>query len=320
VRTTSAAAGRLPIAATLGCAAVVVLAGCAVTHAPGRQGTSNPTATTRSVPGSIPLTPKARAKADVAAIIKAFVPPPGAHQVSHVSNATLQHAMAPTPASPDVFTRTTWWLAPGDPQQLLAWEKGQLPKLFHLYGTGTFGTAVYDNDYSLPNVGGVLTQRDLSVATASAGHGKTAIRVDAVSEWLPQVTPADAIPVSVGVVTFSEDLGLNAHGKRPPAPATIVAVAKAGQIAALIDAQKLFPPGTYNCPMDDGQSVTLTFRDSAGGPVVATAQLATSGCESIGITVDGKDKPARGPALGRDVAAQAIKIAGLHWKLPALGV
>jgi hypothetical protein len=317
MRTTSAVAGRLPIVATLGCAAVVALAGCAVAHAPGKQGTSNPTATTRSVPGPMSLSPKARANADVAAIIKAFVPPPGARQVSHVSTATLQHAIAPTPASPDVVTRTTWWLAPGDPQHLLAWEKGHLPKQFRLYGTGTLGSAIYDNDYSLPNVGAVLTQRDLSVATASAGQGRTAIRVDALSEWLPQLTTADQLPVSVSAVTFVENLGMNAHGKRPPAPATIVSKAKTREIVALINGQKLFPPGTYNCPMDDAQSLTLTFRD--GESVVAVAQLATSGCQAIDTSVGGKTKPARGPAVGRDVAAKALKIAGLNWKLPTFG-
>lgn len=133
-----------------------------------------------------------------------------------------------------------------------------------------------------------------------------------------RTAPAGPIPASAGVVTLSENLGLNAHGKRPPAPATINSKAIAGQLAALIDAQKPFPPGRYSCPMDDGQSVTLTFRDSPGGPVVATATLATSGCQAIGIAVDGKTKPSRGPA-GRAVTAKAIKIAGLHWKLPTLG-
>jgi hypothetical protein len=65
---------------------------------------------------------------------------------------------------------------------------------------------------------------------------------------------------------------------------------------------------------------------SAAGrlPVTATlgcaAVVALVGCaQLIDITIDGKSEPLRGPALGRRVAAQAIKIAGLEWKLPAIG-
>jgi putative membrane protein len=102
---------------------------------------------------------------------------------------------------------------PGDPQHLLAWETDHLPKLFHLYGTGTVGPAAYSNDYSLPNVGGVLTQRDLSVATASAGHGKTAIRPRTSRPAAPRsaATPPprpSRSPASTGSSPPS--------GKRPP--------------------------------------------------------------------------------------------------------
>ena len=63
----------------------------------------------------------------------------------------------------------------------------------------------------------------------------------------------------------------------------------------------------------------MKFRAKAGGPVIAVASLATSGCTGIDITVGGKDKPSRGPGVGRTVAAKALKIAGLPWKLPTLG-
>ena len=310
------------MAATLGSAAVVALAGCAVVHAPGASPRNSPPVRAQVVSAS-GKTPKQRAEADVAAIIKRFVPPSGATQVSAAPVAGLKNAMPPTPASPTVVTKTTWWVAPGGPRQLLAWEAAHLPKLFHLYGTGTDATGIWDDDFSLPNVKGVLISRDLSVAVTADGvtadgKAQTAIRVDAVSEWLPALTPADMLPAAARVVTVSENLGLNAHGKRPPAPATISGKAKVAKIVALVNAQPLFPPGTYNCPMDDGQSLTLKFRAKAGGPVIAVASLETSGCEGIGITVGGKQKPTRGPEVGRTVAAKALKIAGLHWKLPGL--
>jgi hypothetical protein len=118
------------------------------------------------------------------------------------------------------------------------------------------------------------------------------------------------------VATFSQGLGLNAGGKQPPAPVTVTDPAKVSQIVALIDAQPLFPPGPYNCPADDGQFLRLTFRARTGGPVLAVATLATSGCEGILITVGGKQQPELGPAVGRATATQVLKIAGLRWQLP----
>jgi len=52
-------------------------------------------------------------------------------------------------------------------------------------------------------------------------------------------------------------------------------------------------------------------------PPAASASLAEPAA-SAGRPIDGKSEPLRGPALGRGVAAQAIKIAGLDWKLPAI--
>jgi hypothetical protein len=124
------------------------------------------------------------------------------------------------------------------------------------------------------------------------------------------------LPSAARVVTFSQGLGLNADGKQPPAPATVTDPAKVSQIAALIDAQPLFPPGPYSCPADDGQFLRLTFRARTGGPVLAVATLATSGCEGILITVGGKQQPELGPAVGRTTASQVLKIAGLRWQLP----
>jgi hypothetical protein len=124
------------------------------------------------------------------------------------------------------------------------------------------------------------------------------------------------LPSAASVVTFSLGLGLNADGKQPPAPATVTDPAKVSRIVALIDAQPLFPPGPYSCPADDGQFLKLTFRAKTGGPVLAVATLATSGCEGILITVGGKQQPELGPAVGRPTATQVLKIAGLRWQLP----
>jgi hypothetical protein len=307
------AAGRLLV----GCAAVVALSGCAAVHAASSPMTALPVSASGQAP-------KQRAEADVLAIMTRFAPPADATQVSAAPVAGLAGPTAPTPGSSDVVTRTTWWVAPGDPRKLLAWEAAHLPRPFRLYSTNMVGRGSWDgditiwgDDFSLPDVKGVLISRGLSVAVTADGRGKTAFQVQSVSQWLPALTAADMLPAAARVVTISENPGANAHGEKPQAPATISVGKEVARIVALINAQPLFPPGRYNCPADDGQNLTMEFRAEAGGPVIATAVLDTSGCESIGITVGGKDKPARGLALGRGVAAKSLQIAGLHWMLPA---
>ena len=103
---------------------------------------------------------------------------------------------------------------------------------------------------------------------------------------------------------------------RPPAPVTITDPAKVRALVALIDGLPLFPPATYSCPAAFGDALVLTFRATAGGPALAVATIETSGCEGIDFTIGVKEQPGLGgPGVGVPVAVQAVKIAGLNWKI-----
>ena len=123
------------------------------------------------------------------------------------------------------------------------------------------------------------------------------------------------IPSAARAVTLSLQPNMNTSAK-PTASVTITNPTAVARLAALIDGLPLFPPGTYSCPADFGTALVLTFRASPGGPALAVATIELSGCEGIDLTVSDARQPSLGtPDAGRTVAAQALKIAGLHWRL-----
>jgi hypothetical protein len=261
------------------------------------------------------LTPKQRAGADVASTLTAFVAPPGATRLrgtSGVPKGTLSQP-ASEPLTPDLVDDVSWWHAPGQPQALLTWEKSHLPRRFSSSGggTGDVGQAqTWSEEFSLPGVPGVLTQRDLQVQAVADGADQTLIRVDALDTWVSAKPATEKVPSTATVVTIATVPGLDAPGK-PLASATVTDPSKVKGIAALIDGLPVFPSGTYSCPADTGRALRLTFRSSAHGPVVAVATASTGGCLGVSLVVGGKSQP----GLWQDGSSvtQALKIAGVTW-------
>jgi hypothetical protein len=131
--------------------------------------------------------------------------------------------------------------------------------------------------------------------------------------------PAGQVPSAARVVTLA--LSQPKAASLPaaePAPVTVTNPARVRAIAALLDGLTAIPSGAvYSCPADSGGLLTLTFRASAAGPVLAVVAAQLTGCGFVGVTVDGKQQPELGPGdSGRALAARALKDAGLNWKLP----
>jgi hypothetical protein len=211
-----------------------------------------------------------------------------------------------------------WWQAPGTAPAVLGWETAHLSHRFSHAGYGSGGNGnvfSWDDEFTLPAITGVLNSRELVVEAVEVG-GKTDLRVDAQVTWIPTRPASEVVPSAARAVTFSELPNLNVH-TAPPAPVTITDPAKVRALVALIDGLSLFPPGAYNCPAAFGDALVLTFRATAGGPALAVATAELSGCEGIDFSIGVKQQPQLGgPDDGSPVAAHAIKIAGLSWKLP----
>jgi hypothetical protein len=281
----------------------MVVAGCAATHT-----TTGPlTAASRT---AVPPTPRERAVADAAAILKAFVVPPGAQRLQKAPD--VLKAPISTLVSTTLVDDVSFWRAPGQPQAVLAWEQAHLPRRF-TPEDADFGPPSWDRTFSLPPIPGLLNARDLVVEVTGAGDRQTAIRVDAQVSWQPPRPARERVPSATRVVTITQLPSLDPHARRPPAPVTITDLVVVRRLAALVDSLQLSTIGDAPCPALPGGGIRLTFLARAGGPPLATAQ-GPAACGTVQFSVGGK----RGPALQitDSFIPQVLRLAGLHWKVP----
>jgi hypothetical protein len=288
---------------TAACAAVAV-AGCATPHT-----TTGPV--TAASQTAAPRTPRERALADAAAILKAFAVPPGARRLPRAPDALK--APITTLVSTALVDEVSFWRSPGQPRAVLAWEQAHLPGRF-TPGDEDFGPPSWDRMFSLSPVPGVLTARDLVVEVTAAGNGQTAIRVDAQVSWQPPRPAFERVPSASRVVTIIQLPSLGPHARRLPRPATITNLAVVRRLAALADSLQLstIGPGA-SCPPALGGGIKLTFAARAGGPPLAAAQ-GPAACGTVQFSADGKRQPAL--QLTDSFIPQVLKLAGLHWKIP----
>ena len=325
-RATVAGRSAARAGAVLGAVAAIALAGCAVAHpavrTTGATGATGPAGTTVTSPPSKPrptASPRQRAEADADAILASFAVPSGATKVPTAPSAdkgALKTAIQ-IPGTPDLVDKAGWWLAPGKPLQVLAWETKHVPHRFSSEGTATVtgppGHEQIQSDmFSLPEITGVLDSRELVVEVVQDG-ARTAIRVDAQVTWQPAVPASEKVPAAAKAVTISmDDLGLNQHGKKQPKPVTITDPAKVSELRTLINSLPLVPPGMFSCPAGFGNDLIMTFRARPGGPALAVATDVLSGCPMVTLTIGGKSEPALSVVSGPKI----LKIAGLPWKIP----
>jgi hypothetical protein len=124
------------------------------------------------------------------------------------------------------------------------------------------------------------------------------------------------IPGAARQVTLSMNYGMNADGRKPPAPVTVTDSGKVSGVAWLVDHLPPWPPGTYSCPPGDGKALNLTFRAGPGGPALATAVLELSGCGGTDLTVSARDYSMGEPGSARRFAVKVLAAAGVPWTLP----
>src|SRR5215472_18158348 len=279
--------------------AALAVAGCAATRT-----------TTGSVT-AVSATPRERAVADAAAILKEFAVPPGARRLQQAPDGLK--APITTLVSTTLVDKVSFWRAPGQPQAVLAWEQAHLPRRF-IPEDADFGPPSWDRTFSLAPVPGVLTARDLVVEVTAAGHGQTAIRVDAQVSWQPPRSALERVPAAARVVTITQLPSLDPHTGRPAAPVTITHPAIVRRLAALVDSLQLSTIGpAASCPAAVGGGIRLTFLARAGGPPLAVAQ-GPAACGTVQFSAGGKPQPAL--QLTNAFIPQVLKLASLHWKVP----
>jgi hypothetical protein len=284
------------------CAAMVTA--CAATHT-----TTGPvTAASRATASP---TPRERAVAEAAVILRAFAVPLGGQRLAKAPD--VLKVPSSTLVSATLVDDVSFWRAPGRPQAVLAWEQAHLPRGF-TPEDADFGPPSWDRTFSLTPVPGVLDARDLVVEVAAAGNGQTAIRVDAQVSWQPPRPAAERVPSAARVVTITQLPSLDPHASRPPAPVTITALLVVRRLAALADSLQLstIGPGA-SCPAPPGGGIRLAFLARADGPPLAVAQ-GPAACGTVQFSADGKQQPAL--QITDSFIPQVLKLADLHWKVP----
>jgi hypothetical protein len=320
------------LALSCAAAAAVALAGCGAAHAPAPASLDGTTTSAPGTPAASPepaqATPEQRAEANAALLLTAFAPPPGARQVAvtPVPSSTLaRYPQATGPMDDDVVRKTTWWVAPGDPQQVLAWEAAHL-SAYPRYGYGTSGKGIYFNEFRVPAVAGLFDTRDLAVSTTSAGHGQVAIRVDSLVDWIPVRPSGDTVPATARVATAVETRdvpGAASDGTVQTAvvaKTTVTSPAQVAAVAAYLSRLPVNPPGgRSSCPDQSlaGGTLTVTFRATADGPALAQASAGLSGCAFLSYATTGRPRLGLGGGdAGRSLLAEFNHVAGLHWTAP----
>ena len=331
--------GRALVPLALGALAVAALSACAVprpqaaarppaatqqpspTHQPGTlAGRAGVPPTGATSPSPSPASPLQRAQADAAAILASFAVPAGARWLAAAPGVEdgLLSQPAQEPATPDLVDNVSWWVVPGAPQPVLAWEKAHLSDRFSSSGTATGtgpGATFWSDEFSLPAIPAVLDSRELIVTAVSDGD-RTAIRADAQVTWQPARPAGERVPAAVKAVTISMDIGTNQGGRKPPIPVTITDQARVHALLALVNDLPPFPPGEYSCPADFGATLTLTFLAAPGTPALAVATADLAGCDGVSLTIGGRPQPAlAGPGTG--TGPLILKAAGLPWKIPS---
>jgi hypothetical protein len=300
---------------TAGCATSTMTAAVVTktsTGVPGRA--ASPSAPAPSLAAG--QSTKQRAEAAAAALLADFVPPPGARRLAgppDLPDGWEQHPQSSL-VSNSMVDQAAFWEAPGDPQRLLSWEQARLTGEWFTLGDADFGPPSWDREFDLP-AAGVLTTRELIVEAVGAGHGQTAIRLDADVAWPPSRPPDDLVPNAARVVTISELASGNPQAMRPPAPVTIAGATVVGRLAALVDSLPVSPLNNeaVSCPAPSGVSLQLAFRARVGGPVVALVQT-DQACDMVDLTVTGQQL--LGLKSNTSVDRQILAIASLPWKLP----
>ena len=270
------------------------------------------TTTARGSASAPAATPRQRAVTDAAAILTAFVPPPGARRLQQApgTDGGLLEFPSSTVVSTALVDDVSFWLAPGQPSAVLSWEQAHLPRRFtpEDEGSGPVGWRTF----SLPPAPGVLTDRELVVEVIAAGGGRTAIRVDAQVAWQSPRPPGEHVPSAAQVVMVSAVPPALPGAGGLPAPVTITAAAVVARLAAFVDSLRLSTIGVASCPAFVAPGVRLTFRARPGGPALAVA-AGPEPCGTVAFTVGGRQQPALQVPDG--FVGQVLTTASLRWRL-----
>lgn len=242
---------------------------------------------TAGPPRDTPGSPRDNAVAAAQRLLATAPTVPDSTHVVHAPAPGLRHPISGS--SGNCVDRAHWWIAPGTVHAALSYFRAHLPAGLSWEGgssssgpnTATVKGLFFGASgprWSSPD----LASLQLQITAVQLGSS-VGIRVDAQSVWLHRRTAAETIPMSVTTV----DVVVARPGKDTTVRRTLGATA-ARRLARIVNRLRVGISGARSCPADFGASDRLTFHASAT-EIVAIAEVA--GCETVGISADGKAQP-----------------------------
>lgn len=300
----------------LGACALAGAIGMAVA-ATGAFASETTTACPRSArsPGARQPESEAAAQADAASLLAELSLPAGSSESSTEpaeEDSLLRSPGYGPPDTPNAVDEHEWWLVALTPAETLAYICEHLPA-----GTGTElsgalgGPNVPENEtegLTVPGQPGTLV-----VWAVRLPNGSTALRADAQVVWITPRPASDTFPAGARLVQIAVH-GYTHYAPRALAlllrlPARITSVAQIEKLTAALNGLEVAQPGIRLCPAGFGNSVLLAFFAAPGASPLAEADVATTGCGGVSVTIDGTSQP---PLEGGwDVVEQIARALGV---------
>jgi hypothetical protein len=223
------------------------------------------------------------AQAAAARILSLTPLPPGATPQSADPSVGGSLSQAFHPPGPQQVIHTRYWTVSGAPGDVSHYILTHPPAGSHFYseqGPGT-PTSSWQETRSFPGQTERVTSELLTISTAPAQGGGTAIRSDAVVLWRPtwEQIPSTARAARVRLDGYVQGT---------------VTGAGLARLRTLVDTQPVVAPGAYACPAGfPGQAIAVTFVDARGRALARIASNSADGCRWLSVRVGAR----RGPAL-----------------------
>jgi len=277
--------------------------------------------------GAIPALPpqlseaesEAAVRAGVAAVIAAYVPPPGGLESASepAGDGGLLPATGPTPPAPfklnEVNSSARWWTLPGTPAQALSYVQAHPPAdsmfAFSILSTPPGVASAIGFEWpAVPRATGGLR---LEVKAVPLTDGSTGLEAVAHGFWLTPRPSSEVLPTDARVLRVTlvpSRLAGSGRGRR----VTITSRRRIERVVELLDALPASQPtGPVACPRDDGEALRLAFYGAHGGSPLAVAQDELSGCGGVSLTIAGRSQhwlDSEGDLLAQVSAAIGVKL------------
>jgi hypothetical protein len=205
-----------------------------------------------------------------------------------------------TTESPDVVSQKLVYTAPMTMDSAISWYRAHPPTNTTSSGSSTtsdHGVVTGRGIFFDPRHGASTrdyTGLEVQIAVSSRPAGGVWVEAYAEAVWMPRRTVAEHVPSSATSVTVV---------RTGPGGRHVDTVTGAGvrTLARAVNGLGVAQPGTFNCPMDNGRGVRLTFRGPFA-PKVFRADV--TGCGFVGVAVDGRRQPS---LSGGGVVERAVR-------------